>query len=276
MRFGFFLIALYFLSLACGREANTGGVRTDERSPQAPETPESMEESQTNRNLRKWNEGVEFYGAGNEPFWTLSLDYDSIFTFKTPEGPPYNAPPVAADRAQDAAIMRFRTVTESGEMIATLREGQCVDDMSGQTYSHSVQVQVKLGTASDYTTYTGCGRFVVPPVLHDIWALQRLNGEAVDASGLPQGVPTLEFHSGDLRVTGHSGCNNLTGSFAMMGPRSLEFSQLASTRRACPDTSVEDAFLAAISGKRLDFEISEGSMALLRRGEEVARFRKVD
>ena len=264
------------LCLACGPGKDSGDEAAGEMAPQPETEQDEMQESRTNLNLRKWENGVDFYASGNEPFWSLDLDLDKMFTFSTPEGVAYRAPAVQPDLAQGAPVRRYRTVTESGEMIVNLSEGECHDDMSGWAFSHRVRVELKLGADSEYTTYQGCGRYVVPPALHDIWALESFRGEAVDPEGMPRGVPTLEFNSGDFRVTGHSGCNNLNGSFSLMGPNSLQFSQMVSTRRACPDMTLETAFLKALSNRRLDMALAEGRLVLSQRGDEVARFRKVD
>ena len=62
------------------------------------------------------------------------------------------------------------------------------------------------------------------------WKLTEVDGAAVRTT-----KAYIEFDRETNRVTGDSGCNRITGGFELSG-RTLRFSRLASTRRACTDT----------------------------------------
>lgn len=75
------------------------------------------------------------------------------------------------------------------------------------------------------------------------WVLEELGGVTlVDVE------PTLTF-GGDGTVTGSSGCNTFSGTYALDGP-TLTFGPLATTKKGCADPTmfVESAFLAAMGG----------------------------
>ena len=123
--------------------------------------------------------------------------------------------------------------------------------------------------------FEGCGRYVPDFALNDIWVLTHMDGQAVSGTGLPKGLPTLELHMTDGRVMGHGGCNNFMGSFTMEW-KTIRFGDLASTMMACPDMSVETAFLKAISGRDVTYK-REGLQLLLSAPEGTElRFKKVD
>jgi heat shock protein HslJ len=95
------------------------------------------------------------------------------------------------------------------------------------------------------------------PVTHDLagtrWVLIQLGSETVvPAEGRPEQFIALE--SGQQRIAGNAGCNRLMGSYTLNGDQ-LTFSQMATTRMACPDMEREAALLKALeatSGWRIE------------------------
>ncbi len=68
------------------------------------------------------------------------------------------------------------------------------------------------------------------------------NLEGMDASMLP----TMAFDPSKLTVSGSTGCNNYTGPYDN-DLTALRFKNLAVTKKACSDMTVETAFLDALS-----------------------------
>ncbi len=227
-------------------------------------------------NRQLYERGIDFIARGNASEWTLEMDFDQSFRFATADGLAFQTPPVEPSIAMDAPVRRYRAVTEKGEMTITLQEGACTEASTGEAFSHEVRIDLQIGTTDDPVNFSGCGRYVVPMRLHDIWVLESWKGGAVDTAGMPKGKPTLEIHSGIRRVSGHTGCNNFTGTFDIMGEGAIQFSPLASTRMACPAMDLEDDIQRALSGRRLDFRFNGLSLILGTQGEELATFRKVD
>ncbi len=54
--------------------------------------------------------------------------------------------------------------------------------------------------------------------------------------------PTMNFEDKDHRISGSSGCNNYFGSYKLDNNK-LTFSQMGSTRKMCPDMSIENLFM---------------------------------
>ncbi|WP_157956869.1 META domain-containing protein [Salinicola aestuarinus] len=97
------------------------------------------------------------------------------------------------------------------------------------------------------------------------WKLMTLDGERVTvAADQREAHMVLDAHG---RVTGSTGCNRLVGSYTLEGQR-LEFSQVATTRMACPGEvgTLERDWTDALSrtarleqtGKRLILEDADG------------------
>ena len=103
---------------------------------------------------------------------------------------------------------------------------------------------------------------------------------AVDVGGQAVNVPAdakspaLRFDAAEHRVSGSTGCNNLTGSYTQTGA-ALTFSPLATTRMMCPEpfAGLETSFLAAMT-KTASYTI-DGSTLTLRSsaGEALATFK---
>jgi Heat shock protein len=105
------------------------------------------------------------------------------------------------------------------------------------------------------------------------WKLVELNGSPIKASNA-----YLEFDFDQKRMTGNSGCNRMFGGFEISG-RKLAFSNIATTRMACPDMAAETALLTALksvdrfrqSGNTL--ELSKGRTVVIRFADEKASVR---
>ncbi|WP_438958047.1 copper resistance protein NlpE N-terminal domain-containing protein [Porticoccus sp.] len=74
------------------------------------------------------------------------------------------------------------------------------------------------------------------------WQLTELLGKPVTS---PESA-WLTFEKQDGRVTGFGGCNNLAGNAVFDEGGKLHFSQMAGTRKACPDSTREMEFLQVL------------------------------
>ncbi len=220
-------------------------------------------------------QGIDFYARGNEPFWALDMDFDNVFRFTTMDGTEFNSPPGEGAMAMDAPvpITRYGAQTEAGSIVITMRREQCLDNMSGEVFSHKVTVEFQPGNASEPTTYEGCGRFVTDYDLVGAWTLTAMGEDPVDGSELPKGAPQLVFDPENLRISGHGSCNNINGSF-QMGKSSIIFSQMASTMMACPDMEVETTFNRLISGRELKYELEGNQLVLTHPSGQTLVFEK--
>jgi uncharacterized membrane protein len=107
---------------------------------------------------QKINAGIEFYGIGQEPGWSLNLDMENMFSFKSYDGVEMNTPPVAG--VHEGGVTLYRMQVEMGEMIITLVEMECTDVMSGQKFPYQVRVSIKRGVDSVFREYQGCGKML--------------------------------------------------------------------------------------------------------------------
>ena len=60
------------------------------------------------------------------------------------------------------------------------------------------------------------------PLYEKTWVLSYINGKKVEP-GESGKTPQLQFSKADGKVTGNTGCNNLTGTFSNSGDGAMKF-----------------------------------------------------
>ena len=225
---------------------------------------------------RKLAQGIGFYAVGNEPSWSLDIDFDKGMQFKSlTELSKLNTPPGSEAKAQDAEVTRYGSQSAAGILIVTILKALCTDTMSGETFPLKVRVDAKYTADADFKRFEGCGRYVVDYRLNDIWALTRFNDQPVNAEDFVKGLPVIEFHLSENNIFGSTGCNRIRGKFETKGKR-ITFGKLATTLMACPDMEFEKNFLSAITDRTLSYSVDEGRLALTDGNEISLEFKKVD
>lgn len=263
------LLTLFIISCSSTKENNI------EQEPEKVEQEEIIEQNPDLYKI-KFEEGVDFIARGNEPFWYLEMDFENVFRFKSlTDVEELNTPPVEGVKAQDADVTFYHAVTESGELRITVQAVPCEDNMSGEPFTHTVNVQGKKSVDSIYTEFTGCGKYLMDYRLNDIWLMTEMTGVELKKDDLMKGLPIFEFHLQDNRFVGHAGCNNLMGNIQVAGDR-IKFGFISATKMACPDMEVESAVLAAISDQKISYKIEKGTLLLITEKGIEMKFKKID
>lgn len=263
-----FYITAAFIISSCSAEKHSNSV--------SPSGPNSSSNEQVENNSPMQQNTSDFKATGNEPFWSLEIDFDQKMHFKSLNYPEEMITPVPKpEKAQDHPVTRYRAVTEKGELMVQISPDPCADTMSDQKFPFSVKVSVKASSASDYTEFEGCGRFLLDSRLHNIWALQEMDGEPISAEGFNQGLPTLEIYAAEGRVAGHDGCNRLFGKL-IGNEKRLTFGALGSTMMACPNMERGTRFVKLISDQSFEYEFQPRQLVFKQNNEVVLRFKNVD
>ena len=206
---------------------------------------ENMRRDSSDLNMKKFNEGVDFYAHGNEPFWDLDLSINQFIRFNQLEGITVNLGSVKGEKAMDANVTRYMANTDIGLFTFTMSEQECFDDMSGDTFTYKVIVEINNSGDRDYKKYEGCGRYVTDYRLNRTWILKKTGETDVIESNYLKGLPEITFDIGKNRFSGSGGCNRIMGYVSAEGDR-LKFGRVASTLMACKNSGEEKEFLAAL------------------------------
>ena len=210
----------------------------------------------------KFLNGVDFFARGNEPNWTLEIDFEKSMSFAMFEGFNIITPAVEGIKAQDSDVTLYTAKTESGELVITVIKDKCQDNMSGEYFPYKVRVEAKSSVDSSYHTFDGCGRFLYDMRLYDIYVMEEMTGFNLKKEKLMKGAPQFEFNLTDMRFLGHAGCNSISGNIDVVGNK-ITFGSLMGTLMACPNMKVEKAVIAALNQKTLTYSIDKMKLTLV-------------
>jgi heat shock protein HslJ len=219
-------------------------------------------------------DGSYFKATGTEPFWGLKIYGDKVElqtmedTIQTPHTEPI--------KAQDSNISMYRIQTEATLMDVIISHKECTNAMSGKVFPYTVTVSYKNTNGGETTVYEGCGSYITDYRLHDIWVLEEMKGTPVSKEDFDgREVPNMEININNNRFSGFSGCNRMTGSL-FYEQDVLRFTQIASTRMACPSMDKETEFLTALQATTT-YKVENNRLYLSNPSEEnLLVFKKID
>lgn len=229
-----------------------------------------------NRNMKKWDDGVNFHAYGNEPNWYLDLKFEESMTFESMDDLNISTPMGTPADVNDAeSTQKYRAETESSTLIVTMTFEECVDQMSGEKFDYSVEIQAKNNADTDYNTYKGCGAYTIDPRLHNIWVIEQHNGEQVDMDVLPKGLPQIDLNVREGVYMGHDGCNSLRGALKY-SHQTLQFQSGPTTLMACNDGGKSGAIARDLINGDFKYNFRDRFVELTRDGKVVFLLKNVD
>ncbi|MDN3669175.1 copper resistance protein NlpE N-terminal domain-containing protein [Echinicola jeungdonensis] len=211
----------------------------------------------------------DFRGRGNEPFWSLEIDFGKKMVFKPMEGETVMTPVSEAIRTPDTNVLRYQAETENGSLQVTIFRKKGQDTLSGEEFGHEVKVWVKTGKEEEFQEYAGCGDYLGDFRLNNLWTLESINWENLVEKSK---VPYLEFELQNSRFNGFGGCNRINGDIFLEG-NSIAFGKIISTKMACPNLEKEHVFLEQISEREYSFTF-EGENLVMINEQDTLIFRK--
>lgn len=94
------------------------------------------------------------------------------------------------------------------------------------------------------------------------WIITALKGQDMSDREKNGQIIYFTLNSEDHRVSGYSGCNTFMGTYKLEEGNRISFSQMASTRMACPDAKIDEAQILSIFETADNFTISGDALAL--------------
>jgi len=262
-----------------------GCVEKKKEEPSEPEATETSEENtadtiQIEEKKREMEpiamkiDGSYFKATGTEPFWGLKI-YDNRVELQTMEDT-IQTPPTEPIKAQDSNIAMYRIQTEATLLDIIIAHKECTNAMSGEVSPYTVTISYKTTGGDETQVFEGCGSYITDYRLHDIWVLEKMKGATVskeDFNG--KDVPNMEVNINNNEFSGFSGCNRMRGSL-FYEKDVLRFTQVASTRMACPNMEKESEFLTALQGSTT-YKVENNRLHLSNGSEEnLLVFKKID
>ena len=79
------------------------------------------------------------------------------------------------------------------------------------------------------------------------WILTELYGEPIPEFVTSESIPTIQFNESENRIYGRGGCNQYNGAFELNAETGeMDLTQIAATKMACPDMSIEDRYFTML------------------------------
>lgn len=198
---------------------------------------------------------VENYRAvGTEPGWTVTITPGQIEYIGN-----YGETKIVTPRPEPRTTFnghRYEAKAEAHSLVVDITHGQCSDGMSDRVYPDTVMV------VADGKTVKGCGGAVIPPakLAGTNWTIMSV-GDAPAAGDRPG---TLAFT--ENRLSGSSGCNRFSGTYAQTGER-LSISPVMSTKMACLGSAMEqESKLFGILGGEVTVSFRDGDTLVIKGG----------
>lgn len=258
----FFTFLLVTLSVGCKTNAALINTPTPKITRAYQQQVENMEKQ------------IYFRAMGNEPEWSLKIGESQIeFTSLKPGFEKFNSPYAAPVKAMDANVKRYNMSTEAGTMMVAIEQQNCTNTMSGEAFSYEVRIEIYNGNKTT-ATFSGCGFYVIPPSLHDIWALEKMNGENMAASKFEKEIPYIEINSSTGKFMGFAGCNRINGEL-FFEKSVLRFTKIATTRMACGPNNRENELLHSLESVTT-YQVENSHLILTNPSGIELVFKKVD
>lgn len=238
---------------------------------------ESKKESTADYKVQKENieQGIYFRASGNEPEWSLKIsDKSIVFISIKPGFESFSGLHVEPIRAMDANVKMYRVETETGTMSIQIQQQECVNVMSGDKFPYSVRIELAKGKSDQLVTFNGCGTYITDSKLHDIWVLEKMNGENVNRTKFKGESPTIEINSTTNQFHGFGGCNRISGSI-FFEKGLLRFTNMISTLMACEPLNRESEFLTSLQSTT-SYSVENMKLTLRNQSGIELVFKKVD
>ena len=268
------LLNLVIVLFGCNQPARLPATTVKTNSSTMRNSADSINNKYLKQNEMLTN-GIDFTASGNEPFWSLEIDFNKYMLFKTPGGLEITTPVPEGVKAMDANVTRYAAQTEWGVLNVQIAKQECINDMSGKKSDYNVLIDIKSNTDKNYKTYKGCGQYLSDYRLHDIWVLEKINDKTFKSADFIKGLPLLELNLTGKKVLGHTGCNNLNGSLEVLSDK-LIFGRRISTRLACTNMDFENSYINSLSGRTVGYNIQPGKLYLQIANDSMFTYRKVD
>ena len=109
--------------------------------------------------------------------------------------------------------------------------------------------------------------------LHDIWALESIEGKKILIDETVKNLPMIEIYVEEERVHGNTSCNTIDGKVEI-DKNHITFSDLLTTEMACPGDH-EQRFLSALQMVN-NYKIEKLRLYFFEDEKELLTFRKID
>lgn len=201
-----------------------------------------------------------FKAIGTEPFWNVRFGLDDIIYIHGiwGEGEVIYKFPMPEAKELNEHAKSYRIENDELEMELLVSPEPCNDGMSDNSYTHKVNLHLKLAEWDEFQDLKGCGNYEGIYQLNNIWILESINGDTISENNRNA---HLQFNISEGLFYGNGGCNNINGSIEHT-ETTISFSKIATTLMACENLDEESKFLAKLEGSTYNIKLSKDDLTL--------------
>lgn len=238
----FFLMLTVALASAC-----SDGPRISSAAAPAKKTSIAVPDSLVKKQLS----GIDFYAKGNDPLsWTLEMDIDKGYYFKSSDGISLNIPAVKPIVSADRSYSSYTHNSNQGDLTISIFFETCRD-------KNFKKVEVSLNN----TRYIGCGNYLYNPQLNGKWLIEKAGAVMFAATDFPRGLPVFEFNVSAGVLGGNDGCGNITAPITIYGSR-ISIASVSFKSADCSNSSIQKIIREKLSNQTTDYFFKDGKLVL--------------
>ena len=228
----FSLILLIALVLNC---KNNKAIDLDSQTKQVVQTPDKLISTKIKSH---------FFEASGDDWDLIISESDISFTSQRKGFEVFNAPTTEPILAQDANVKQYRSVPELGTIIVYINYEECIKSEE-TSWDYKVKVEIKRGIDNEFSTFEGCGNYILDYRLHDIWVLKTIYDDEVLPDYFREELPRIEINSAKKSFFGFAGCNRMNGQIFSENEL-IRFHNIITTKMLCAPPNKENEFLKAL------------------------------
>lgn len=218
--------------------------------------------------------GVDFFAMGQDPLWTLEIDFDKSVSLTIPEMDQEAFIPILQmGQGEEMPEVNYTVKGDGVELKIRIQNNEGQVKMAPNLKPYLVYVGVKTKKDKEFVTYSGWGEYYGDLLLHDSWMLTSINGEMLSDYTFKK-EPFIDLQLDQEKVSGFVGCNNFTAGI-YFGRNKIIFQPFLSTKMACVYDHVEKEFFNIVSGKMFNYRL-EGLQLILENKTDTLIFNKMD
>lgn len=201
-----------------------------------------------------------FKASGNEPFWDVRFGNDNklyIGGLLGEEMVSYSFPMPKVKELNEHA-KSYHIKNDKLEMNLMISPQACDDTMADYTFTHKVNLQLKLAEWESFEDFEGCGEYDGIYQLNNAWMLHAINGEEISENNR---AAHLQFDISDGVFYGNGGCNNISGNIEHT-ETTITFSKVAATLMHCENIKDEAKFLGKLEDATYNIQLSRDDLKL--------------
>lgn len=205
--------------------------------------------------------GIDYYATGATPEnWTLTMDFDKVFSFTTSSGISFNCPPTNNYRDSIQAFTLF-FANDKNRSIKIIIPTRWNENKESTTVEFNG------------ITYKGHGGSIIDKRLHNSWILESLDDDKINKIDYKNGLPNLNFNLIENRMNGFDGCNGLGSEIKILGNR-IQFGPIYSTLKACPNINTDILKINLLDSKLVEYYFKNDQLILYLINDSRLTFRK--